>query len=159
MKIKQIGFATLLAAMATTGLFMSDKASAGSCQTYIDKANKVFGNLIGNSCVGITNTPSLDNNPFIYTNPDGGCDIGLDLPGLPSFGGSLGSIDSCQVIKMVTSKAVNAANTEIRNAMNTSVNTINQAAQDTIGTSVTGGSVNVTDLVEQRLQQATSSGN
>lgn len=156
MKIKQIGLATLLSAMAATGLFMSDKASAGSCQTYIDKANQVFGNLMGNSCVGITNTPSLDNNPFIYTNPDGGCDLGLSLPGLPSFGGSLGSLDSCSIVKMVTSDTVSKVNSTIRDAMNTSVNTINQTAQDTIGTNVTGGNVNVTDLVEQRVQQATS---
>ncbi|AXH59458.1 hypothetical protein [Pseudomonas amygdali] len=156
MKIKQIGLATLFSAMAATGLFMSDKASAGSCQTYIDKANQVFGNLMGNSCVGITNTPSLDNNPFIYTNPDGGCDLGLSLPGLPSFGGSLGSLDSCSIVKMVTSDTVSKVNSTIRDAMNTSVNTINQTAQDTIGTNVTGGSVNVTDLVEQRVQEATS---
>lgn len=156
MKIKQIGFATLLAAMAATGLFMSDNASAGSCQTYVDKVNQVFGNLVSNSCVGITSTPSLDNNPFIYTNPDGGCDLGLSLPGLPSFGGSLGSLDSCSIAKMVTSSTVSKVNSTIRDAMNTSVNTINQTAQDTIGTSVTGGSVNVGDLVEQRLQQATS---
>jgi len=158
MKIKQIGLATLLSAMAVTGLFMSESASAGSCQTYIDKINNVFGNLVSNSCVGITNTPSLENNPFIYTNPDGGCDLGLSLPGLPSFGGSLGSIDSCAIVKMVTSDSVAKVNTAVRDAMNTSVNTINQTAQDTIGTNVTGGSLSVGDLVEQRLQQATQSG-
>ena len=156
MKIKQIGLATLLSAMAATGLFMSDKASAGSCQTYIDKANQVFGNLMGNSCVGITNAPSLDNNPFIYNNPDGGCDLGLSLPGLPSFGGSLGSLDSCSIVKMVTSDTVSKVNSTIRDAMNTSVNTINQTAQDTIGTNVTGGNVSVTDLMEQRVKQAAS---
>lgn len=156
MKLKNLGFAALLGAVALSGLSISGTASAGACQTYIDKANQVFGNLISNNCVGITNSPSLDNNPFIYTNPDGGCDLGLSLPGLPSFGGSIGSIDSCSIVKMITGSTVQKVNSTIRDAMNESVTAINQASQDTIGTNVTGGNVDLGTMVEDRIKQATT---
>lgn len=157
MKIKRLGLAAILAISGLAALSLSNTASAGACQTYIDKANKVFGNLIQKSCVGISNTATLDNNPFVYTNPDGGCDLGLSLPGLPSFGGLGGSLDSCAIVKMVTSSTVNKANATIRDAMNKSVDTINQTSQSTIGTNVVGGgNIDVGTMVQQRIQQAAS---
>ena len=59
----------------------------------------------------------LTNNPFVYTNPDAGCDMGFSLPGLPSIGGSLTGLDSCKMLKSVTGDAVRAMNDSMQGAV------------------------------------------
>lgn len=130
-----------------------DMASAGTCQNAIREAQKkIFGDL-GSVCSGIT-TQNPENSPFIYVNPDGGCDLGLQLPGLPTFGGSLGSgLDMCALAKTVTGGMVSQANSAMQGSMNTAIGSINQAAQQSIGTGVVNGNVNVSDVLNQQTQQ------
>ena len=128
-------------------------ANAGSCQNAIREAQRqIFGNL-GTVCAGI-NTQAQGNSPFIYVNPDGGCDLGLQLPGLPSFGAGLGNgLDMCALAKTVTGGMVNQANSAMQGAMNTTIGTINQTTQSTIGTGVVNGHVDVSEILNQSSQK------
>ena len=132
---------------------LADIASAGSCQNAIREAQKkIFGDL-GSVCADI-NTQNQENSPYIYVNPDGGCDLGLQLPGLPTFGGGLGSgLDMCALAKTVTGGMVSQANTAMQGSMNTAIGAINQTTQQTIGTGVVNGNVNISDILNQTTQQ------
>jgi hypothetical protein len=155
MKHTSFKLAAVLGLLGSLALFNSPAASAGACQTYIDKANAVFGNLIKDSCAGISTEASLTNNPFVYTNSDGGCKTGLQLPGLPDFGSITGgSISACAIIQAVTSGMVDTVNSSIRNTMNSTVNGINEQSQSVIGKNVIGGSTNITDMVTQQIKAA-----
>lgn len=128
-------------------------ANAGSCQNAIREAQRqIFGNL-GNVCAD-AQLAAQGNSPFIYVNPDGGCDLGLQLPGLPSFGAGLGNgLDMCALAKTVTGGMVNQANSAMQGAMNTTIGTINQTTQSTIGTGVVNSNVNISDVINQQTQQ------
>lgn len=75
-------------------------------------------------CGGLDREVSLEGNPFVYSNPDGGCDLGLNLPGLPSFGFDIPSIDSCKILQMVTGELVGEVNATLRDAINKSLDEI-----------------------------------
>lgn len=160
MKNTSIKLTALISLLGSIALFNAEPAAAGACQTYVDKANAVFGNLIQDSCVGINTEASLTNNPFVYVNTDGGCDIGLQLPGLPDFGSIIGgSINACSIIKAVTSGMVDTVNSSIRNTMNESVNAINNQSQAVIGKDVIGGgSTNIGDMVTEQIKAAATAG-
>jgi hypothetical protein len=160
MKHTSLKLTAIISILGALTLFNAPRAAAGSCQTYVDKANAVFGNLIKDSCAGISTEASLTNNPFVYTNADGGCKSGLQLPGLPDFGSvSLGSISACQIIQAVTSSMVDNVNSSIRGTMNSTVGAINSESQSVIGTNAIGGSTNVTDMVTQKVKAAAAASN
>lgn len=69
-------------------------------------------------CVGLNQDATLEGNPFVYTNPDAGCDLGLSMPGLPSIGGIGFDMDSCQILQAVTGSLVNDINSQLRDAVN-----------------------------------------
>lgn len=136
--------------------FIGVEAQAGSCSNAIREAQKqIFGNL-GNVCADVDMGPK-SNSPFVYVNPDGGCDLGLELPGLPSFGGSLGSFDMCGLAKTITGGMVNQANGVMRDSMNTAIGGINQKAQETIGTGVVNTNVDVGAVIKDNTIGATPS--
>lgn len=160
MNNKSLKITALLACVGGFLLMNSPSASAGTCTNYINKANAVFGSLIKDSCVGVNTEASLDNNPFVYTNKDGGCPSGLQLPGLPDFGSITGGINACSIIKAVTSDMVGKVNSSIRGAMNSTVNGINSASQGAVGTNVVGGgNTNVNDIVQQKVREAAAAAN
>lgn len=132
---------------------LADIASAGTCQNAIREAQKkIFGDL-GSVCAGI-NTQNPENSPYIYVNPDGGCDLGLQLPGLPTLGASFGEgLDMCKLARTVVGGMVSDANSAMQESMNTAIGTINQATQQTIGTGVVNGNVNISDILNQQTQQ------
>lgn len=67
------------------------------------------------ACEQIDLTNNLENNPYAFKSEDVGCDLGLEMPGLPSFGGlGFEGLDSCSLLKMVTGDMVDAANTAMR---------------------------------------------
>jgi hypothetical protein len=156
MKPLSLKLTALISLCGALTLFNAEPASAGACQTYIDKANAVFGNLIQDSCIGINTDASLTNNPFVYVNSDGGCDIGLQMPGLPDFGSITGGgINACSIVKAVTGSMVDTVNSSIRGAMNDTVNGINNKSQEIGGIDViNGGNTNIGDMVTDKIKDA-----
>jgi hypothetical protein len=69
----------------------------------------------------IDTTVSLDKSPYVYKNPDAGCDLGLSMPGLPNFGFGLEGIDSCKILKMVTGDLVKSVNKGMRDTVDKAV--------------------------------------
>lgn len=130
-------------------------AQAGVCNDALRQAQRNIFKNVGNVCADINTSPQ-DNSPFVYVNPDGGCDLGLQLPGLPTFGMSLGNgLDMCALAKTVTGGMVNQANSAMQGAMNTAIGTINQTTQQTIGTGVVNsGNVDLSTILNQQGQQA-----
>lgn len=86
------------------------------------KAENFLNNLIPNVCGNINTTTDPSNSKFAYENPDGGCDIGLEMPGLPSFGGSFSGISSCQIVKAVTGDMVDKVNDTVNGAWDGAIN-------------------------------------
>lgn len=93
---------------------ISGQAHASSCASMKKKMESVFGVNTKEVCAGLDMEPSLENNPYLYVSPDTKCDLGLQMPGLPDFGLSLGSIDACSIVKAVTGPVVREANKEMR---------------------------------------------
>ncbi len=129
----------------------SSVAFAGSCKTIQDKFNEVYGSVMQDRCVNLDLETSLDNNPFIYTNPDAGCDLGLQLPGLPDFGISSGGINACSIAKAVTGPMVDKVNSAMRDQVNQAVGAIDAASVDAIGTQASGG-IDVGSLIEDQYE-------
>lgn len=101
-------------------IFVDGKKKPGSiCASDVKKrAQNFVNNLIPNVCGNINTNPDPSNSKYMYENPDGGCDIGLEMPGLPSFGGSISGINSCQIVKAVTGDMVDKVNDTVNGAWN-----------------------------------------
>lgn len=106
------------------GIFVKAKKKPGSiCESDVKKnAQNFLNNLIPDVCGNINTNPDPSNSKYMYKNPDGGCDIGLELPGLPSFGGSFSGISSCQIVKAVTGDMVDRVNDTVNGAWDGAVN-------------------------------------
>lgn len=78
---------------------------------------------------------------YHWKNPDAGCDLGLELPGLPKFGLST-DLSACKVMKAVTSDMVSKANAQ----MQQSVDAATKAA--TGGTGQTNADVDLSKEAE-----------
>ncbi|WP_274643873.1 hypothetical protein [Pseudomonas serbica] len=132
--------------MFTTLALASSTASAGICEEAKAKLARVYG-AIGNHCVNLNREPSLVNNPFVYTNPDAQCDLGLALPGLPGFGIGGGGFNMCSIAKAITGTMVNEVNQGMQTAANAAVSAVDDIAVDTIGVQASGG-INVGQAVK-----------
>lgn len=108
---------TILTIIAATS-WASD-AEASVCQDRKKALPK-----IEQHCSTLNEEFTLEGNPFIYTNPDAGCDLGLSLPGLPSFRDKSFGLDSCKILKAVTGDLVREVNTGLRNAVDDSLGEI-----------------------------------
>ena len=120
----------------------------GVCAEMKAKMARVYGSISDDHCTDLTRLPSLDGNPFVYTNPDAGCDLGLSMPGLPGFGLSGGDFSWCGVAKAVTGGMVNEANAAMQGATNEAVGAVDQISVDTIGVQASGG-VNVGSVIKK----------
>ena len=123
----------LLTGIMSAILFGSmGQAHASACQNVKDKIDRVYG--IGNRdiCVGLNTEADLENNPYVYLSPDLGCPTGLQLPGLPDFGLSMGSIDWCDIAQAITGPYVRASNKKMRDAVQETTDMIESGAQDII---------------------------
>jgi hypothetical protein len=136
--------------------FIGAHAQAQTCSNAIREAQRLNFVNLGTVCADVDMGPK-SNSPFVYVNPDGGCDLGLELPGLPSFGGSLGSFDMCGLAKTITGGMVNTANGVMRDSMNTAIGGINQTAQQTIGTGVVNTNVDIGAVIQNNTIGATPS--
>jgi len=87
----------------------------------------------------------LDNNPFIYTNPDAGCDLGLSMPGLPNLGSiGLGGLDSCKILQSITGDMVDEVNAAMQNSVNEALSGVTEDAMSDYN-------VDLGDITEESL--------
>lgn len=144
---------TALIASLAMPLF-SATAEAGSCRNAINNASqKIFGSALKTACVGV-DTGLKENSPFIYVNPDGGCDMGLQLPGLPDFGASFGKgFDMCAMAKTVLGPMVGQVNNRLQEEMNQAVGEINDIARDQIGIEPVGNHIDFDQLLKQKAEE------
>lgn len=141
--------------MFTTLALASATASAGICEEAKAKLARVYGAL-GNHCLNLNRNPSLVDNPFVYTNPDAQCDLGLALPGLPGFGIGGGGFNMCSIAKAVTGTMVNTVNQGMQTAANAGVAAVDDIAVDTIGVQASGG-IDVGNAVKANYQKMSGS--
>ncbi len=83
---------------------------------------------------------------FIYENPNAQCDLGLELPGLPSFGLDVGSLDSCAIAKSITSKTIGRQLDKISGMIPNDIGIgadIGGAAEDVVNGESTGQVINI----------------
>lgn len=127
-----INVSAILFAMAA-----SNGAMAGSCAATKAKEAAVYGTP-KNVCGNVTSTADISNNPYVYTSPNGGCDLGLSLPGLPNFGNG-GGFSACAVVKAITGPMVAQVNQGMQTATNAAVNAVGKEAIDTAMNAVSSG--------------------
>lgn len=93
-----------------------------------DSASDFFNRLSSNVCDEINTDPltmeQAANTPFGYKSPDAGCDLGLSMPGLPSFGMNIGGLDSCKILQAVTGDMVDQANDAMQGGLDTALENI-----------------------------------
>lgn len=75
---------------------------------------------VGKKCKGLNTDDSTEGNPFIYVNPEVACDLGLELPGLPSFGFD-GNLDMCSLAQAVTGPMIDELNQSMEDAMDSAL--------------------------------------
>lgn len=108
-----------------------DRSSSSTCGSDFRKnLEKKMENMVKNVCDSpaintetTTDGPNGEDNIFIYVNPEQGCDLGFEMPGFPSIGGSL-SLDSCKALKSVTGGMVRKANEITQGALDESIGAI-----------------------------------
>lgn len=69
------------------------------------------------TCAGLNTSASVEGNPFVYTNPEASCDLGLELPGLPSLGFGLGDLNFCKIAKSLTGELVAGINKDMQDSV------------------------------------------
>ena len=147
LKINKIALTILISVAAT-------QVQANACNDFIkERQRAIFGNL-GSTCASI-NTSNNGETPFTHINPDGGCDPGLQLPGLPSFGMTMGGeFDWCGLAKAVTGSTVNKVNQAMQQKVDGAVGAINQRSQEAFGENAIGGNINIMDRVQREAEEA-----
>lgn len=134
----------ILIAMAASNI-----ALAGSCAATKAKEAAVYGTP-KNVCGNVTTTADITKNPYTYTSPNGGCDLGLSLPGLPNFGNG-GGFSACAAVKAITGPMVAQVNQGMQTATNEAVNAVGKDAIDTAMNATTSG--NITELAGKTYGQ------
>src|SRR5690606_18163016 len=114
------------------------------CSNKIKQAQQSIFKKTDHACNAYDTTPK-NNSPFVYKNPDGGCDLGLELPGLPTFGVGIGGLDLCKMAKTVTGGMVREVNKAMKDTLDESVKAINEKANEKLGTNVIGEDINIGD--------------
>ncbi|MBI6882971.1 hypothetical protein [Pseudomonas putida] len=127
----------------------SNMALAGSCAATKAKEAAVYGTP-KNVCGNITSTADISKNPYTYTSPNGGCDLGLSLPGLPNFGNG-GGFSACAAVKAITGPMVATVNQGMQQATNDAVNAVGKEAIDTAMNAVNSG--DIADLASKTYSQ------
>ncbi|MND11556.1 hypothetical protein D3C87_351720 [compost metagenome] len=160
-KTKFFGGVTLLLIGSTGTAF-----AAGACDT--DHTRQIKRKMEQQAIIEC-NSPAVDTNntltmpdgstnPYVYQNPDAGCDLGFRLPGL-SGGGSGLSGDSCGILKSVTGDMVNKANQEAQQKVNDILDNIPGGGATIDG--IMDGKVDIDDikdLGESTIEDAAGTG-
>lgn len=114
MKIKPLLPLSSLALLLMMG---SSHSFADSCSSGSSAVQQRIKDVKRNVCNQVDTSVSLRNSPYVYVNPDQGCDLGFSMPGLPNIGASLGGFDSCKVLKAVTGEFVKEVNNGMQDAV------------------------------------------
>ena len=75
-------------------------------------------------CEGLDLTVNIEDSPLIYTDPDASCDLGFKMVGLPDFNIGLDGLDSCKILKSITSDTVDRFNDALQDAVDTGLETV-----------------------------------
>lgn len=127
----------------------SNAAMAGSCAATKAKEAAVYGTP-KNVCGNVTSTADITKNPYTYTSPNGGCDLGLSLPGLPNFGNG-GGFSACAAVKAITGSMVAQVNQGMQQATDAAVNAVGKDAIDSAMNVVNSG--DITELAGKTYSQ------
>lgn len=127
----------------------SNMALAGSCAATKAKEIAVYGTP-KNVCGNVTSTADITKNPYTYTSPNGTCDFGLSLPGLPNFGNG-GGFSACSAVKAITGPMVAEVNQGMQTATDAAVNAVGKEAIDTAMNAATSG--DITELAGKTYSQ------
>lgn len=66
----------------------------------------------------------IKDHPLAYKNPDAGCDLGFEMPGLPSIGFGLGGLDACKAVKAVTGEHIKQLSRDMQDAVDQGLDSI-----------------------------------
>lgn len=127
----------------------SNMALAGSCAATKAKEAAVYGKA-KNVCGNVTSTADITKNPYTYTSPNGGCDLGLSLPGLPNFGNG-GGFSACAAVTAITGSMVQKVNQGMQQTTDTAVNSVGKTAIDAAMNGVNSG--DITELAGKTYSQ------
>lgn len=122
----------LKASALSFAMAASSAAMAGpNCAATKAKEAAIYGNTTATNCANLTTTPNMAKNPYVYTSPNGGCDLGLSLPGLPSFGTG-GGLGACEIARAITGPMVAQANQTMQQAASEAVSAAPKEAMDAL---------------------------
>ena len=140
--------------MICTGIASADNAAQQRASEEHFRAQKQA------ACEQIDLTNNIEDNPYAFKSEDVTCDLGLEMPGLPSFGGLKFDLDSCSLLKMVTGDMVDAANTAMRDKVDGIVFDGVEGINETLGLdssqglNYSGGKIGVGEGLEDDVKDA-----
>lgn len=105
------------AALILIPLALGAEANTSICKARFQALPK-----IQDHCSDLDMGITLEGNPFVYSNPDGACDLGLTMPGLPTFARS--GTTSCGILQSITSQLVGEINESFRDSVNESLDSL-----------------------------------
>lgn len=153
MRAKSTFLVTSALLMGMSGIMLTNNAYAGACSTTANKAAQVYKAATQDHCAQLSSEPNLDNNPYIYTNPDASqCNSMLQMPGLADY--SIGGYTACSVVTAVSGQIASAVTDRIREQARTAVNAVNQKSQAELGMS-TNQAINQASQIQGAYKQAT----
>lgn len=118
MKLVLSALATAVLAAPLSTAFAVDTPRKRVCYTdFAQQIKTVQREKASNVCRQVDTSVNVENSPYIYTNPDAGCDLGFSMPGLPDIGIGLDGINSCELLKAVTGDLVKDINKEMQGAV------------------------------------------
>lgn len=126
--------------------FVSVGVSADTCMTARNAALKQrMASAKQSVCSQMDTSVSVEGSPYLYKNPDAGCDLGLSLPGLPNLGSvGLDGIDSCRILKSITGDFVKEVNRDLQDA----IEVVSPASKDQ--------NIDLNEALEDRIEAARS---
>jgi hypothetical protein len=117
----------LKASALLLAMVASSAAMAGNCAATKAKEAAVYGST-ADRCANLTKVADITKNPYVYISPNGGCDLGLSLPGLPNYGNG-GSLTACEVARAITGPMVAEANGAMRAGADAALNAAPEATK------------------------------
>jgi hypothetical protein len=106
----------LLIGAMTSGFLFAEEAKEDP-KHFEKLLSSNYENIKKQVCSQLNLNVNIETSPFLYTDPDAACDLGLKFPGLPDFNLGLDGLDSCAILKSVTGALVSEVNKEMRDAV------------------------------------------
>lgn len=142
-----LGMMTLsMSAMASNTASTPGACDTAQTRSIKEKMRRQAEAECNNPAVNTDNTLTMGDgseNPYVYKNPNEGCDLGFELPGMSGSGSGFNG-DSCGILKAVTGDMVNKANQQMQGAVDTALEGIPGGAA-TIG-GIADGTIDINDI-------------